>query len=160
MKKFAFVLVTLFVAFFTISSCAKQSDEPKKETATELNAAYSPSVQGADIYLVSADEAIGAEYIQVSDDATPEDPAKKFDFATILNVVLGVVSVILGTFLTKFKTKLSQIIAVGTAVIHAGVLVDEALADNNVSKEEIKAIRESANDVRNTFKQLISFKKE
>ncbi|HLO59054.1 MAG TPA: hypothetical protein VK172_14745 [Lentimicrobium sp.] len=162
MKKIGFLLTALLVAAIAFTACSKTDDLQGKQKASTALYADQGNAEQADLMVNATYEenvaAAGAVFVQ--DTEPVKDTGSKLDFSTILNIVLSVLTVILGGFMAKFKLKLGQLVSVGTAVISAGVEIDKALADNNVSKEEIAIIRAKAKDVRDKFKELISFKKK
>jgi hypothetical protein len=158
MKKITLLMSMLIVATIAFMACA-HTDNVKKDqkTNTTYNADYSVATDAPAVILASYETQ--PEVILTQAEADPADPAKKFDFSTILNIVLSVTGVILTGFMAKFKAKLSQLISLGQKVMAAGVEVDEALKDDNISKAEIAQIRSHALEIRDAFKELIAFKK-
>ncbi|MCK4389552.1 MAG: hypothetical protein KAV83_04860 [Desulfobacterales bacterium] len=67
--------------------------------------------------------------------------------ATLITVILGVLTLFLGAKVRKVKALLAGTLATFDKI-------DEALKDNKLTKEEVKAIRQAWQDVINDAKQI------
>ncbi len=159
MKKIGLILTAFLALAIVFAACATSKTDTKKNTPTEtVNAQYSPATDAPVVELASMEAQ--AETILVQDTGETGDTSPKFDFPTILNIVLSVLGVLLTGFMAKFKLKLSQVINLGRQVLEVGETAEAALADNAITAEEIAKIKKEAQDVKEAFAQVIAFKKQ
>lgn len=92
--------------------------------------------------------------------ADGDAPSKGLDFSVILNVILGVVSVVFGGFLLKFKDKFSQAISLCKEIVDVGSAIEEELKDNNLDEKGKVRILKEWSDVKTAFKVFITFNKK
>lgn len=159
MKKIGLIFTAFLALAIVFAACAKNATDAKKSTTTEtVNAQYLPATDAPVVELASLETP--AETILVEDTGDTGDTSPKFDFPTILNIVLSVLGVLLAGFMAKFKLKLNQVINLGRQVLEVGEVAEAALADNAITAEEISRIKKEAQDVKEAFAQVIAFKKQ
>ena len=81
---------------------------------------------------------------------------ENLDVSSIIAIVLGAITTFAGGFWLKAKKKLGKVVRLGVESIEVIAKFEEAIADNNISKEEIESLKKEANDVKVAFNDLIS----
>jgi hypothetical protein len=161
MKKINLLLTILIIASLVaiaLNQKEKGNSEPVKLQQNE--SVYFTDYENHQLINVSASKTeneIHADKVLCKNTEKENDKASGFDFQTILNIVLSIVSVVFAGIWLKLKGKISQIVNLGRQLIEAGKAIEDALGDNKISDEEIKTIKKEFNDVKEAFKELIKF---
>lgn len=80
----------------------------------------------------------------------------ELDIATIIGAVVSVIAVVLGGLWTKGKGKLNKVKNLAVETVEVISKLDEALADNKVTKEEVEQLKKEAADVKIAWKALFA----
>jgi hypothetical protein len=169
MKKFKGVaaMVTCSILLVAGLMFAQNQSKQSDETGVEL-------VQGADVVMLDCNSEMAVsqpaityaslEYSQpdiiLASDEAEDDSGSGWDFQTILNAILGILSLVFGTLLSKSKGKIKQLLTVGKQLVEAGDAIDTALEDNQVNSTEVETIKTEWNDVKEAWKEFWDFSDE
>lgn len=75
------------------------------------------------------------------DPETPVDPGPGLNIWTIVSGALAVFATIFGAAFKKVKNKIKEVVNFGQKAMNVVVVGSEALDDNNVDAEEVKALK-------------------
>lgn len=80
---------------------------------------------------------------------------ENLDWTVIVTAVLGLVSVVAGTFWFKVQGKLGQVVTTAKEFVDVAEAFQAAVSDNSVSKEEIEVVKKEFAEAKAAFKALI-----
>ena len=84
----------------------------------------------------------------------PVEPEPAFNWWMIISGVLAVLTTIFGAAVTKVKNKLKQIANVFKEALDVVFVLTDALEDNNVNPDEVKALKAAIAELKGAWKVL------
>lgn len=80
------------------------------------------------------------------------------DWTVVVSAVLGLVSVVAGTFWVKVQGRLTQVVLTAKEFVDVVEAFETALKDNTLSKEEVEEIKKQFEEAKAAFKLLVNKK--
>ena len=81
---------------------------------------------------------------------------ENLDLGTIITIVFGLLTTFVGGFWLKVKGKFSEVVKLGSELLEFMQILQTALDDDKLTKEEIARLKKEGGDISIAWKKLIS----